>query len=229
MVEAQQVPCPICEEVKPATAVTLGLFLPNSLIQIIRRKRPRWTPQQPICHECIRENKANVVQEMLEEEMGELSPLEEDVVESIRTDTFVTTNEFVEDEHPSLGQQLAHRITSMIGNWYFPLTIALLLTAWILFNISIRPFSPYPMIVLGVISAILASLAALQGPIIIMSQRAQQKRDRLRAETEYRVNLKAELEIRYLDDKVEKMMKMQHQILGELQRQSGHIRDKRSE
>jgi uncharacterized membrane protein len=207
--------CAACGLDRPSTAMRPGIFLPDVVAEQIQKNHPEWTPEEAVCDECVRDGKADVAQEMLAEEAGELSPLEAEVVESIRTDSFVAINENEADENPGTKEHFSHRIIAIIGNWYFPLAIAIFLTGWLLFNILLRPFSPYPMIVLGVISALLASLAALQAPIIIMSQRDQQKRDRLRADNEYRVNLKAEMEIRYLDEKVEKMMEMQQQIMGE--------------
>ena len=217
---SEEVACSLCGEARASTTMQSGLFLSDQLVAQIQKRHPEWQQEQLVCEACVRDSKAMVAQELLKEEMGALSPLEEEVIESIRADTFMTVNEFAEDEHPSWGQQVAHRITAMIGNWYFPLTIAILVVSWLVLNLLLRPFSPFPLIVLGVISAILASLAALQGPIIIISQRDQQRRDRIRADNEYRVNLKAEMEIRYLDEKVATMMKMQQQILREIQR--GH-------
>ena len=73
---------------------------------------------------------------------------------------------------------------------------------------------PFPMIIFGVISAVLATLAALYGPFILMSQRSMQERDRIRAEGDYQINLKAELEIQYLSEMVEKVLLNQEALLG---------------
>ena len=81
------------------------------------------------------------------------------------------------------------------------------LAFWISFNVLLQPYEPYPVIILAVISAVLGSLAALQGPIILMSQRRQARLDRLRAENDYRLNLKAELEIRYLSEEMTHFLK----------------------
>ncbi|MGH2592139.1 MAG: DUF1003 domain-containing protein [Anaerolineae bacterium] len=87
------------------------------------------------------------------------------------------------------------------------------LAAWVGVNVLFRPFEPYPIIILAMISAALASLAALEGPIIMMSQRRQIKQDRLRVDSDYRVNLKAELEVRYLDEKLDRLFAQQRQLM----------------
>ena len=101
----------------------------------------------------------------------------------------------------------------MIASWYFPIAILVGLLIWVLVNVLARPFEPYPIIILVVISAILASLAAIQGPIILMSQRRLGKQDRLRAAEDYRVNLKAELEILYLNQKIDRLFTVQTERL----------------
>ena len=78
----------------------------------------------------------------------------------------------------------------------------------------VRPFDPYPFILLNLV---LSSLAALQAPIIMMSQRRQDTKDRIRAENDYRVNLKAELEIRQLHEKMDYQLAQQWDKLAELQ------------
>ncbi len=176
--------CAACGLDRLSTAMRPGYFLPDSVVEQVQNRQPEWTAEELVCDDCVRNGKADAAQIMLAEEAGELSSLDEDVIESIRTDSFVAINENEMDGNFDASGHFAHRITAIIGNWHFPLAIAIFLTSWLLLNILFRPFSPFPMIVLGVISALLASLAAIQAPIIIMSQREQQARDRLRADNE---------------------------------------------
>ena len=90
--------------------------------------------------------------------------------------------------------------------------------AWVGVNSAVlfwRPFDPYPFILLNLV---LSCLAAIQAPIIMMSQNRQEARDRMRAEHDYQVNLKAELEIRHLHRKVDQLLTHQWQRLLEIQR-----------
>jgi uncharacterized membrane protein len=101
------------------------------------------------------------------------------------------------------------------GSWAFILSFAAILTIWIVINLHVRtPFDPFPFILLNLI---LSCIAAIQAPIIMMSQNRQEHRDRLRAEEDYKVNLKAELEIRALIAKIDQLRQHQWRRLLELQ------------
>ena len=97
------------------------------------------------------------------------------------------------------------RISAAFGSWRFFALILLALAGWVLVNVLLRPFEPYPTIIFAVTGAVLASLAALQGPIILMNQGRQRMADRMIVEQDYEVNLKAELELRYLQESIEQL------------------------
>lgn len=111
----------------------------------------------------------------------------------------------------TLGQRAADALTKHAGSWGFILFFALFLTVWMLINVHFlvqyekQPFDPYPFILLNLV---LSCLAAIQAPIILMSQNRQTQRDRLRAEYDYAVNKKAEKEIEKLQVDVTKIMKL---------------------
>jgi uncharacterized membrane protein len=103
------------------------------------------------------------------------------------------------------------------GSWNFIGLFALVLVVWMAFNVWVASravFDPYPFILLNLV---LSCVAALQAPIIMMSQKRQEAKDRLRAENDYRVNLKAELEIRNLHEKVDHLITRQWERLAEIQ------------
>jgi len=131
--------------------------------------------------------------------MGEMGDDEIAVLHSIREHKLVARddNELLE-ANLSRSKQFVDGVTQIVGSWCFPAGIALVLFLWLGWNLIVRPVEPYPMIVLAVVGALLASLAALHGPFIVMNQRHQQKQDRASAANDYRVNVKAELEIRFL-------------------------------
>ena len=136
----------------------------------------------------------------------------------MRQHEIVTSNiETQFDRKLTFGEHLSDRIAEFGGSWKFIITFGSVLVVWIAFNAVVllnRGFDPYPFILLNLI---LSCLAALQAPIIMMSQNRAESRDRLRAENDYKVNLKAELEIRHLHEKVDHLLRKQYNRLFEIQ------------
>jgi uncharacterized membrane protein len=134
----------------------------------------------------------------------------------------VTRNAHTEDlATRTLGERLADRIASFGGSWTFILLFFGFLIAWTALNTLLlgprrAAFDPYPYIFLNLM---LSMLAALQAPVIMMSQNRQTKRDRIEAQTDYEVNLKAELEIRTLHEKLDALREAQWSALVEQQRE----------
>lgn len=130
-----------------------------------------------------------------------------------------TVSHDVEREHAAaatLGQRVADRIASFGGSWAFIGLFAAVLVTWMLYNVeSARPFDAFPFILLNLL---LSCLAAVQAPIILMSQNRQAEKDRLRATADYEVNLKAELEILALHAKLDALRERAWEDLLELQR-----------
>lgn len=125
------------------------------------------------------------------------------------------------DDRPadaSFGERLADRVAKFGGSWTFILIFCGILCVWISLNtwhILWSPFDPFPYILLNLL---LSCVAALQAPIIMMSQNRQESKDRKRAQSDYRVNLKAELEIRHLHEKVDHLLIEQWKRLVEIQK-----------
>ena len=170
------------------------------------------------------------VQSLLESEKGELTSLETEVLDSIRRQDILSRNP--DDEIQSdltFGQRVADRIAAIGGSWKFIISFGITLFVWISINSVVlltRPFDPYPYILLNLV---LSCLAAIQAPIIMMSQNRQESRDRLHAMRDYQVNLKAELEIRHLNQKIDHLMCHQWERLVEIQQiQIDLIREIRS-
>ena len=104
------------------------------------------------------------------------------------------------------------------GSWTFIIFFGVFILLWIAFNIYLlanKGFDPYPFILLNLI---LSCLAALQAPVIMMSQNRQEEKDRERAKNDYMINLKSELEIRMLHEKLDHLMLHQQQELIEVQK-----------
>jgi uncharacterized membrane protein len=112
---------------------------------------------------------------------------------------------------------LSDRLASFGGSWTFLIAFFAVLLIWIAINVAWAQrgaFDPFPFILLNLV---LSCLAAIQAPIIMMSQQRQESKDRLRSLNDYRVNLKAELEIRHLHEKLDHLISRQWQRLAEIQ------------
>ena len=147
-----------------------------------------------------------------------MSVLEQDVIRSLKEQEIIAENTNKEiAASTTLGDRLADTIASFGGSWSFLIMFGVGMSVWILVNsvqasgVSIDPF---PFILL---SLVLSCLAAVQAPVIMMSQNRQESKDRVRAEHDYRVNLKAELEIRQLHSKLDMLLTHQWQRLLEIQ------------
>ncbi|MGV3705866.1 MAG: DUF1003 domain-containing protein [Arcticibacter sp.] len=117
----------------------------------------------------------------------------------------------------SRGQQISDKVARFGGSWKFIILFSLFMTAWILYNTLVpakAEFDPYPFILMNLL---LSSIAALQAPIIMMSQNRQEEKDRMRSENDYLINLKAELEIRSLHQKLDLLVEDQIRELYEAQ------------
>ena len=157
------------------------------------------------------------VEGMLREEHGELSALDSEVARSIAARGTISSNP--EDsfaEKRNFGQAVADRIATFGGSWTFILSFLGFLACWIALNVihlTTEVFDPYPFILLNLI---LSCIAALQAPVIMMSQNRQEAKDRLRSENDYQINLKAELEIRLLHDKLDHVVAKQWERMNEI-------------
>ncbi|MGI9644108.1 MAG: DUF1003 domain-containing protein [Ilumatobacteraceae bacterium] len=110
---------------------------------------------------------------------------------------------FEEDDDMSPGERLATRIADLVASWWFAGTLLALIGIWVVVNVVARPFDPYPVIIFAVISAVLASVAALQGPLILLTQRRAASRDRDRDREALTVAVHAESDIHRLEGKLD--------------------------
>jgi len=168
------------------------------------------------------------VEELLQQEHGEFTELDRQVAESISNqDTIAENTEEEFEEHRTIGEVLSDHLASFGGSWAFLISFFTVLLIWMGFNIfqgETSAFDPYPFILLNLV---LSCIAAIQAPIIMMSQKRQEAKDRLRAFNDYRVNLKAELEIRHLHEKMDYLISKQWQRLAEIQQMQLEIMQER--
>jgi len=151
-------------------------------------------------------NPIEMARKLLKKEWDALHPKEKHVLAHIAERTHATEDinaKFKDDR--TFGQRLADRISEFGGSWTFLISFFLVIFCWVLINayvLAARPFDPYPFILLNLV---LSMLAAVQAPVIMMSQNRQAIKDRIRSENDYEVNLKTELELRLLQERHEEL------------------------
>ena len=143
-------------------------------------------------------------------------PYQDYLVQGRSAQRLVTKNINAEFEQKlTIGEKFADKVAEFGGSWTFIISFGALLILWVITNsveLIWRPFDPYPFIFLNLI---LSCLAAIQAPVIMMSQNRQEEKDRLRAELDYQINLKAELEIQQLNQKIEQLIQVEWKKISE--------------
>lgn len=210
--------CQICKKPKSSQSGMVAELIRPSLLEFIRKRLPGLDNKGFICLDDLGEFRKDYVKEVLEEEIGELSALDQEVIESLQQHEILSNDLSKQFEKKlTFGERLSDHIAEFGGSWKFLISFGAVLLIWIAFNgvlLATRAFDPYPFILLNLI---LSCLAAVQAPIIMMSQNRAEARDRLRAENDYKVNLKAELEIRHLHEKLDHLLRRQYNRLFEIQ------------
>jgi uncharacterized membrane protein len=162
------------------------------------------------------------------QEKGELLDIDKNVMDAIKSNAILSENiQNTEREHGlTIGQQLADKIATFGGSWTFIILFFSFILIWVVSNIiflTSTPFDPYPFILLNLF---LSCLAAIQAPIIMMSQNRQEQKDRKRSEHDYQINLKAELEIQLLSEKMDHLLVHHNKKLLEIQEiQTDYLED----
>ena len=211
--------CPICNLSKPTGEGRHAELVHGPVGELIRKQHPDWDSTHVICNSCLHRFRSEYVEDALEAQRGELTEIEKAVVDSLKEQELLSRNINPEFERElTVGQRLADRVAAFGGSWRFIMLFGAILLVWILINSIMllqRPFDPYPFILLNLV---LSCIAAMQAPIIMMSQNRQESKDRLRAEHDYQVNLKAEIEIRQLHIKLDQLINHSWQRLLDIQR-----------
>jgi uncharacterized membrane protein len=210
--------CQICKKpYSPDNGMIAELTRP-SLFEFIQKKAPNLDSKGFICLDDLGDFRKEYIKEVLEDEIGELSALDQEVVESLHQHEILSSDiEKQFEKKLTFGERLSDRIAEFGGSWKFLISFGAVLVIWIAVNgiiVATHAFDPYPFILLNLI---LSCLAAVQAPVIMMSQNRAEARDRLRAENDYKINLKAELEIRHLHEKLDHLLRRQYNRLFEIQ------------
>jgi uncharacterized membrane protein len=210
--------CAVCGKSFSSRNAISGEIIRKEIAAEIVKSYPEWSPEKFICRADLTKFRDQYVHALLESEKGELSSLENEVLHSLREHELLSTDIASEFRQQwSLGERVADKIAAFGGSWTFIISFAVFLLIWIAVNSFVllsHPIDPYPFIFLNLI---LSCLAAIQAPIIMMSQNRQEARDRISSQHDYQVNLKAELEIRQLHEKIDHLLLHQWDRLMQIQ------------
>ena len=217
-VEKKQM-CQICKKHKKKVELIPLELIDTPLLEFIKDKFPECSAEGYICKTDIKNIRLKYVEEILKKEKGELTNLENKVLKSLKEQETIAQNINVEFEKQlTFGARLSDKLSAFGGSWRFIIIFFMLLAIWVIINsinLVNKNFDPYPFILLNLI---LSCLAAIQAPIIMMSQNRMETKDRIRARNDYVVNLKAELEIRNLNERIDNLLTAQWQRLLEIQK-----------
>ncbi len=205
-------PFPVSEKVK-------GDSISLSLLKFIQSESPQFDSTGLIAISELNRYRHRFIESSLEKELGEIRILEKSVLDTLQNDQTLSDkiNSETAARQLSFGQKLADRIAAFGGSWTFIIAFFCFILFWIAANVfwmMNKGFDPYPFILLNLI---LSCLAALQAPVIMMSQNRQEEKDRERSKDDYMINLKSELEIRMLHEKMDHLMLRQQQEMFEIQ------------
>ncbi len=200
------------------TDLTSGFDIRPEIYEIIKEDNPDFRPEDKINLDQLNRYRRIYLTRLMEQERGELAQIDQDVMEAVKENSILSENIEPDIEAKlTIGQKLADRIADFGGSWTFILFFFCFILVWMGINVWVnlmKPYDPYPFILLNLI---LSCLAAVQAPIIMMSQNRQEQKDRQRAEHDYKVNLKAELEIKLLSEKIDHLLVHQNKKLLEIQ------------
>ena len=189
----------------------------NGVMKEILKEHPEFNTNSNLSVEELNHYRQLYVRNLLSKEIGTLTELEHTVLDNINQNHLIA-DEASEIKNPvTRGQRGADRIAAFGGSWKFLGMFGLFLLLWIVLNMQMqhdKRFDPYPFILLNLL---LSCLAAIQAPVIMMSQNRQEEKDRERAKNDYMVNLKSELEIRMLHEKIDHLLITQEENLLKMQ------------
>jgi uncharacterized membrane protein len=209
--------CQVCRNHFRVGEVIRARLIEEPIVKLIKARHPKWSPEGFICladlnlfrSRYVTEVLKSASQEIYDQERGMAKGLEEEV--SSRN----INKEF--ESRLTLGERMADRLADFGGSWTFISIFMVMLVVWMAINTWVllrKPFDPYPYILLNLV---LSCLAAIQAPVILMSQNRQEAKDRLHSEHDYEINLKAEIEIRKLHEKLDHLLMHQWQRLMDIQ------------
>jgi len=214
-----KVNCSLCDATVEGRTLASPQKLENRIIDLIKKDRPEWEGKRGICANCLEQYRAKKFIGYLEAEYQKLSELEHAVVSKVTRRGRVSKLVHQDmDTSMTFGERVADKVAQFGGSWPFIGLFGVILLVWMVVNawvLGTHPFDPYPFILLNLV---LSTLAALQAPVIMMSQNRQAHKDRMQANQDYEINLMAEIEIRDLHDKLDSLRFKQWHELWHIQK-----------
>ena len=192
--------------------------LRQSLLHFINKTHPNFSKNCFLSIEEMNDYREKYISEFLNKKLGNLTEVEKQVIQSVSKNTMISTEVEEDEQEITFVQKLADKVAEFGGSWGFIIFFMTFLVAWILLNVfwlSNHGFDPFPFILLNLI---LSCIAAIQAPVIMMSQNRQEEKDRERSKKDYKINLKSELEIRELHEKIDHLIIHYQQDLLEIQK-----------
>jgi uncharacterized membrane protein len=210
--------CSVCKKTFPDDLVIPGYGIQTEIEELIKNENSEWNDKCYICKDDFNRLRRKYISNLVTEERGKIEKIEEEVINSIHESDLLSANpNLAYQEITSTGNKIADKVAKFGGSWKFIIIFFLILMIWIFintYNLIFRSFDPFPFILLNLI---LSCMAAVQAPIIMMSQNRQETKDRIRSENDYKVNLKAEIEIRTLHEKIDHLLLEQWSRLMKIQ------------
>ena len=217
----------ISKKMIPKGEEVRGGDIREGIFNLLKFDHPNFDPGSYISLTELNEYRRLYLTSLIIQEKGELAAIDRDVMNAIKNNSILSEN--IQDEIEAdltTGQVIADRVAAFGGSWTFIITFFSFILVWMGVNIwflAVNPFDPFPFILLNLI---LSCLAAIQAPIIMMSQNRQEQKDRQRGEHDYKINLKAELEIKLLSEKIDHLLAHQSRKLLEIQEiQTDYLED----
>jgi uncharacterized membrane protein len=207
--------CQICQRDFATKNVLPASVIRSSLLPYLKPASGEWNPEGFVCEEDLNRARRAFYQELIDAEKGDLSQVQASVVKALQEHEVLTSQLSNETDDRSRGEKLSDQLAEFGGSWKFFILFTATISVWIWLNAHAHvPYDPFPFILLNLA---LSCVAALQAPIIMMSQSRQAKRDRKQNELDFKVNLKSEVEIRMLNEKVDRLISHQWQRLLQIQ------------
>lgn len=205
--------CPTCGKRRPESHRVGTSRLRHVIVARLRDAHPEWDGKIT-CREDVHRVRIQLLRETIEGQRGAIGKLDASVLDRMAQQELVAKN--LSGPTADLGGKVADAVASFGGSWPFLGAFAFIIVVWMLANAVLlsRPFDPYPFILLNLA---LSCLAAVQAPVIMMSQNRQAVKDRQRAEHDYEINLKAELELQLLHEKLDHLLLVEWQRLLDIQ------------
>lgn len=216
--EEKSVLCQISGKKLKANEAMPVAVVRQGVLSLIKKEYPFIKAEGYISRDLLKKYRERYIETIIEDHKGELSKLDKEVVKSL-----VEHKSLVRDMNKQIQQEttfaekLSDKIANFGGSWAFIIIFMVFIFFWVVLNavlIVTKPIDPFPFILLNLF---LSCIAALQAPVILMSQNRKDVKDRLRAENDYKINLKAELEIRALHEKIDNLTQNQWERLLEIQ------------